>query len=750
MGSTEETLAAPGASSGSEEETLERELGIGPGPAAALVRAGHRTPADVRGLAEDVLVGAGLSAEEAQRVRAGRRSSNAVDGQQIVQRWVQSVKKSDRPRRHTVAPAGKSSKEVLKKWVDGDDRAMEAWIQSSEPTVGVAPRPADSAAPASSVPRPGDDGRGSPSVSPGLGGGVGTGGVSPQVLEREETVVRWLTDLLDRVKSDQFDPSTLLQEVQELNRQIFEERTRRKQLEDELEHVKRGSIAVIKYVRSREAKSREQAVQEKEAEIAELKLKLLQAPVSDVSSATPPPIDPVKLEAAVREAEAKAKEEFGAREHSYIERETELRRRIVQLEGEVRNLRSEGDLVQQRSAFKSDESGGAMTQRLKELDQRERDLVLRENELRTKFEEIRISAEELERKTGPIQFKEKELAAWEQRLETTKQALEFEARRLEQMRAQLDAAGPVAASSPEAKKLDDLKSEITRKEEELRAREGLLHQKMVELEELSGKVAESEAERIHKDVVDDVKSEAQRVHSGVRRLDDLLYGGYPPGSQVLVNAPAHTGKEVLARLFVADGLRAGIPAIWVTTDKTFLTIREEMEAILPTYSTMEQKGLVKYVDLYSKSLGVSQADPFVKLLASTDKTVTDQVTSSVNQFSQELKDRHATYRLVFESVSTLTAYLDTASTFRFLQPFCGRRKLDRAVGYYLLETGMHTESDLQTLEHMVDGSIALKIDQLKTFLSVRGITDVQSRAWVGYTFSKKSFSPGSFSLDHIR
>jgi KaiC/GvpD/RAD55 family RecA-like ATPase len=130
--------------------------------------------------------------------------------------------------------------------------------------------------------------------------------------------------------------------------------------------------------------------------------------------------------------------------------------------------------------------------------------------------------------------------------------------------------------------------------------------------------------------------------------------------------------------------------------------------------------------------------------------VLEQITQAVNAYSAELKDRATTYRLVFESVSTVTAYLDTTATFRFLQPFAGRRKMDGASSYYLLETGMHTESDLQTLEHMMDGSVNLKVDQLKTFLSVRGIAEAQSRAWIGFTFSKKAFSLGSFSLDHIR
>ncbi|HYB79588.1 MAG TPA: recombinase RecA, partial [Thermoplasmata archaeon] len=119
-------------------------------------------------------------------------------------------------------------------------------------------------------------------------------------------------------------------------------------------------------------------------------------------------------------------------------------------------------------------------------------------------------------------------------------------------------------------------------------------------------------------------------------------------------------------------------------------------------------------------------------------------------YAEELKEQFQTYRLIFESVSTLSAYLDSASTFRFLQPFVGRRKIDRAVGYYVLESGMHTDSDLETLEHMVDGSVNLKIEQMKTLLSIKGIGEAQARSWVGYTFTKRSFNLGSFSLEHIR
>ncbi|MCI4365937.1 MAG: hypothetical protein L3K10_07785 [Thermoplasmata archaeon] len=743
------TVSPPARSPSGAE--LGRALGLSEATGESLLLAGYTDPDDVRRLSDADLTKAGLSTDEITRVRAVSRPSasaqSPLDSDRILERWASSVKRPERGRKKRTAPAMKGSTDVLRKWVDGDDRAMEDWIRSSE-EVSTSP-PASMLPPTAPSPQEGTS-AGSRPLEPG----------SAPVSDREETVVRWLTGLLDRVKTDQFDPTTLIQEGQDLHRQLFDERARRKQLEDEIEHVKRGSIAVIKYVRSREAKEREIAIRGKEDEIAELKLRLLAlesaegrpaaAPATGVLSGASPKAAADAAEKVGREVDSRLREEFSQREHEYIERETELRRRIVQLEGEVRNLRSETDRIKEREELLANERGPLseeVKQRLGEVDSREKDLVARENALRTRFEEIRIQAEEMERRRSPLEFKERELEAYEQQVQTRKQALDLEARRLEEIRREVGAGGTITASD-EARRVEDLRHELAQKEEELRAREGALRERIVELEKMSGKAAEAEAGRMHEEAVADVTSE--KVKSGVRRLDDLVFGGFPLGAQILVNGPAHTGKDVLSRLFSIEGLKQGIPSIWVVTDKTWGQVRDDLAGLYPQYAEAEKNGMLRYVDMYSRSVGSNASAPGVRLLSSTDKAILDQLGSSVNGFSEEFRSRFPSYRLIFESVSTVTAYLDTSSTFRFLQPFVGRRRIDGAASYYILETGMHSEADLETLEHMVDGSINLKVEQLKTFLSVRGIAEAQSRAWIGYTFTKRSLNLGSFSLDHIR
>jgi len=747
---TAEGIPAPSpAARSAEAGDLAKSLGVGADTAETLIQAGYTSVQAVRELSETALELLGVSTVDVERIRAKPAPAAAdrtVENDRIVERWVGTVRRPERPRRPRVALPTKDSKDTLRKWVDGDDGAMEEWIQSSEPTRPTGP----------------------PTVLPTRAPSPEVGGLPPtpddvsaSAREREETVVRWLMGLLDRVKSDQFDPATMIQETQELHRQLFDERTKRRQLEEEVEHVKRGSIAVIKYVRSHEAKEKELALRSKDDEIAEMKLRLLalEGAETRAAPAAPAAANPSKsetrytataVEKATRDLDQRLREEFAEREHAYIERETELRRRSVQLESEVRNLQGEMERSKERGAYLAPGGGASPSDldlRLQVIDQREKDLVTRENELRQRFEEIRINSEELDRRRSPIEFKERELSAYDQQLQTRKQALDIEARRLEGARRDTADAGAPAAAD-ESRRLEDLRMSLAAKEDELRAREGAVRERLAEVERMGGRAAEASAEQMHADAVQDVAE--VKVKSGIRRLDDLLYGGFPAGAQLLLNGPAHTGKDVLARLFSVEGLKLGIPSIWVVTDKTWGQVREDLVGLYPKYEEAEKAGMIRFVDLYSRSVGSSGSTPGVRLLSSTDKGVLDQLSSTMNSISEELKAKFPTYRLIFESVSTITAYLDTAATFRFLQPFIGRRKIDQAVAYYVLDRGMHSDADLETLEHMVDGSLNLKIEQLKTFLSVKGLGETQSRAWIGYTFTKRSMNLGSFSLDHIR
>ena len=240
----------------------------------------------------------------------------------------------------------------------------------------------------------------------------------------------------------------------------------------------------------------------------------------------------------------------------------------------------------------------------------------------------------------------------------------------------------------------------------------------------------------------------EKVKTGTTRLDDLLLGGMPFGTNVMIYGPPFTGKEVLVNAFVAEGLKMGIPAIWIITEKSPKEIRDEMMYLLSGYEEYEKKGLVRYIDTYSRSMGDDTEDEYTDFIESpTDYETIQKVVESV---AKEFKESHDYYRLAFRSISTMIAYLDPNTAFRFLSPIAGRRKRDRAVAMYTIEKGVHGEQEIQMLGSLMDGMIEFKVENLNTFLAVRGISDVQSRAFIRYSATKQGVNIGSFSLDHIR
>jgi KaiC/GvpD/RAD55 family RecA-like ATPase len=239
--------------------------------------------------------------------------------------------------------------------------------------------------------------------------------------------------------------------------------------------------------------------------------------------------------------------------------------------------------------------------------------------------------------------------------------------------------------------------------------------------------------------------------TGVSRLDDLLGGGIPIGSNVMVIGPRHSGPDVLGRFLAAEGLRRSIPMVWVLTDQDMDSIQEGMTAILDNYREYERKGLVKYVDLYSTRIGSAELHENVWHISVTESDALEKLEHVVGEIAADFAKSGTHFHLVFQSISTLTASLDSQAILKFLLPFTGRRHREGAVSYYVVDPGISQPGEIELLEHMMSGSLNLKKEGEKFFLSAQGIADeVRSRGWIQYTFTRSRFQLGSFSLTHIR
>lgn len=460
-------------------------------------------------------------------------------------------------------------------------------------------------------------------------------------------------------------------------------------------------------------------------------------------------------EATLREKASSAADEIGLEERFHAElkgkdlefrhKEQELLSKVDKLEQDLKQKVIDCKLLENElkiARMTGPEADKEIQDKVKELQLKEKSIMLRDAEIEKLRIEIREKDDELSKIKSVVSYKEEEILRREEDLLHREKVLSEERRRFDEMKKQLQGVDEVEMK----KRLDELKTEIQRKEEEIRAKEKYLNVKMEELRRKEQGIIEDEISAREQDRALEVQQ--AKVKTGNDRLDDLLLGGIPFGSNILIHGPPFIGKEVMVNQFIAEGLKKGLPAIWVITDKTPREIREEMNYVLSGYEEYEKLGLVKYVDSYSRSMGETADDPYTTYI--DEPTDHDKIMDTVEQIVKDYKEKHEFYRLAFRSISTLIAYSDPNTAFRFLSPFCGRRKRDKAVALYTIEKGMHGEQEIQMLGSIMDGMIDFKVDQLRTFFAVSGISDAQSRAYIRYTSSKHGLTIGSFALDHIR
>ncbi|MFX1517330.1 MAG: tetratricopeptide repeat protein, partial [Promethearchaeota archaeon] len=192
---------------------------------------------------------------------------------------------------------------------------------------------------------------------------------------------------------------------------------------------------------------------------------------------------------------------------------------------------------------------------------------------------------------------------------------------------------------------------------------------------------------------------------------------------------------VLLNLFVAEGLRKGIPGIFILTDKSPSEIRDGLKLVIPKIDVYEKKGLLKYVDAYSKSMGIDVEERNSVMIEKP--TDLDEIGGAVANLQKKIQKDHKYHKIATHSISTIMTYTDAMSTFRFLQTLTSRNKRMGAISLYCMDHGMFSDSEVQTLKHLMNGIIEFKVDDLKSYLRVEGIGDVRTRGWIEYSHTTK-------------
>ncbi len=237
-----------------------------------------------------------------------------------------------------------------------------------------------------------------------------------------------------------------------------------------------------------------------------------------------------------------------------------------------------------------------------------------------------------------------------------------------------------------------------------------------------------------------------RLPSGIPRLDDLLLGGLPPRSHVVVVGDAFVGKEVLLYSFIAEGLKRGEPVLVVTAARSPEEIADAIGVVLPQFREYEQMGMVRWVD-------ASGAGTFGTANRTVVKGPEDQagILTAIGTSAASLEESPAVaFRVAFLGLSAVLGHGDERAGFSFLQNVVGILKPRPALAMYSLEAGGLSEPAVKGLLGRMDGAIVFRQERDKTFFEVRGLGDVETRDWVECRATNRALIIGSFALERIR
>ncbi|MCJ2562830.1 MAG: hypothetical protein LN417_01900 [Candidatus Thermoplasmatota archaeon] len=443
-------------------------------------------------------------------------------------------------------------------------------------------------------------------------------------------------------------------------------------------------------------------------------------------------------------------EDLKVREEAYVLKEVDVADR-------------ESKLQEERETFEMGST--ALTEDAQQLKEREENLRQLSAEARKKVTDYDSLKEELETKEMEVQHKEKTINELEERLEGESKsiggrmkALIEREKALEEKEARMKLATLEAVQSAAAEGADHGEREkaLRVREERLRTKERELknvtyqREKGLEMREkaLQQKLREDISD-MEEEVIEEKKVE--KVRTGITKLDDLMYGGIPFNSNVLFIGPSFLGKEVAILNFIAEGLRKGIPAVIVTTSKPPQEISKDMGPILVEFVEYERIGLVKWIDATSQvppdSVGFDKEKRVYRVNGAADL---GNILEGLHEIEAVLGEEHEYFRMAYLSLSPSLSHSEPNEAYDFIQRMVNDLRQTRFVGAFALERGMHDRKEIETIEHQMDGAVMFKEEDTKTFLSIQGVCDVQTRDWIQYKRTDRGLIIGAFSLERIR
>ena len=207
-------------------------------------------------------------------------------------------------------------------------------------------------------------------------------------------------------------------------------------------------------------------------------------------------------------------------------------------------------------------------------------------------------------------------------------------------------------------------------------------------------------------------STTDRLNSGIQGLDELMNGGFPKGSIVLISGTPGTGKTIVCFQFIEAGLKNGENCLYLTSDQPVKNLLNESSQLNFNFQKNIDNGKLKivYLDLDKQNLH-KDIEELIKS-GSYDRVVMDSL-SPVTEMPMWMVNNGKEVIPSSNSMTTTTIPLDSIQAtrlhLRHLMKIIKEENSTTMVTTEIPEGSRDLSRD-SVSEFLVDGIIVLGLD----------------------------------------
>jgi len=219
-----------------------------------------------------------------------------------------------------------------------------------------------------------------------------------------------------------------------------------------------------------------------------------------------------------------------------------------------------------------------------------------------------------------------------------------------------------------------------------------------------------------------------RVKTGVKGLDDLLGGGLPEKSSIMLIGPPGCGKSTLAQQFMSQGIKEKNGCMYITLDSE----PDEIQSSMKSFGWKSSSPQMSFIDAYSWRIGEPKGKHVMSNLGNVNELNIE--ISAVIKEQEKFKQK----RSVFDSISTLLIYANPSLVVKFIPVMIAKEKRAGYTNILILEEGVHDQKTVTTLNYVTDGVIEFKMEGDKRFLRVSRMKATKhKRDWMEFKVTDK-------------